>query len=45
MMSIIGSLLQRGFILFYLPGFATQVSAVAGFSYVSFPIHILLPVP
>jgi hypothetical protein len=45
MMSIIGNLQQRGSILFYLPDFATWLSAVSGFSYVSFPIHILLPVP
>jgi hypothetical protein len=45
MMSIIGCLLQRGSSPFYFPGFATRFSSGSGFSYVSFPIHILLPVP
>jgi hypothetical protein len=45
MMSIIGCLQQRGSSLFYSPGFATRFSAVPGFSCVSLPIHILLPVP
>ena len=45
MMSIIGCLQQRGSSPFYFPGFATRFSSDSWFSYVSFPIHILLPVP